>query len=181
MTPYFKCRREAEAVLFALPSEVRWLNLRPSVIYGDDCASAKMFRLMALSPLHVLPMSGAQTLQPVHIDDIAQAVTRWIADKHAQSMSVNATGAQTTTIRGMLDSYRQQLGHGNAVHLSVPAPLVRLGARLGDLLPFSPLCSDTLAMLNAGNTGDNATFAALLGRLPLPMDIFIHSEQNRWL
>lgn len=165
-TAYFRCRREAEAVLFATPPPLRWLNLRPSVIYGEDGASAKMFRLLAALPVHALPMGGVQTLQPVHIDDIVAAVCCWLADEHAGRQCINATGAQPTTMRGMLDSYRQQSGHGGALHVPVPALLVKLGARIGDFLPFSPLCTDTLTMLNAGNTGDNLAFARLLGRPP---------------
>ena len=173
MTAYFQRRREAEAVLFATPAPLRWLNLRPSVIYGEDGASAKMFRLLAALPVHALPMGGVQTLQPVHIDDVVAAVCRWLDDDLAGRQCVNATGATATTMRGMLDSYRQQSGRGNALHIPVPGVLVKLGARIGDFLPFSPLCTDTLTMLNAGNTGDNFAFAHLLGRQPLAFSGFI--------
>ncbi len=173
MTPYFQRRREAEAALFMSPSSLRWLNLRPSVIYGEDGASAKLFRLLASLPLHALPMGGRQTLQPVHIDDIVAAVCRWLADENAGSHCVNAAGAEATTMRGMLDSYRAQSGRGPALHMSVPGALVSIGARVGDMLPFSPLCTDTLTMLNAGNTGDNSAFSQLLGREPLSFTHFI--------
>jgi uncharacterized protein YbjT (DUF2867 family) len=172
-TPYFRYRREAESVLFALPDSTRWLNLRPSVIYGEDGASARMFRMLAALPVHGLPGGGRQTLQPVHIDDVVQAVCRWLDDSSASSLSVNAAGAEATTMRGMLDSYRQQMGKGAALHVTVPGPLVALGARLGDFLPFSPLCSDTWKMLNAGNTGDNQLFERLLSRAPRGYSHFI--------
>jgi uncharacterized protein YbjT (DUF2867 family) len=170
---YFARRREAEAVLFASPSDMRWLNLRPSVIYGDDGASARMFRLLASLPVHGLPMGGKQALQPVHIDDVCAAVRNWLADVDAQNLSVNAAGPEVVTMRGMLDSYRQQLGRGKALHIHVPGLFVKLGARLGDFVPSIPLCSDTLTMLNAGNTGDNSGFARLLGREPLHYSRFI--------
>jgi len=171
--PYFHWRRETEAALFAMPASIRWLNLRPSAIYGEDGASARMFRLLAKLPLHSLPMGGQQQLQPVHIDDIVAAVCHWLADENARSLCVNAAGAEVVSMRGMLDSYRQQMGHGAAWHIVVPGVFVKLGARLGDFLPFSPLCTDTLTMLNAGNTGDNSTFARLLGREPLSYRQFI--------
>lgn len=171
--PYFRHRREAEAVLFALPAPLRWLNLRPSAIYGEDGDSARMFRVLAALPLHALPMGGTQQLQPVHVDDIVDAVCRWLADDNAQSLTVNAAGAEATTLRGMLASYRQQSGRGPAWHLAVPEALITLGARCGDWLPSSLLCSDTLAMLKEGNTGDNSAFAQVLGRAPLHLDQFI--------
>lgn len=175
-TPYFQRRREAEAVLFTLSPAIRWLNLRPSVIYGEDGTSARMFRLLASLPVHGLPMGGNQQMQPVHIDDVVEAVGRWLDDAEATSQSVVASGKEIATMRGMLDSYRQQLGHGEALHIPVPAFLVRLGARVGDYIPSSPLCSDTLTMLEAGNTGDNSDFAALLGREPLSYREFIAKQ-----
>ncbi|MEY4643150.1 MAG: hypothetical protein RLZZ227_3144 [Pseudomonadota bacterium] len=176
--PYFQRRREAETVLFASPPALRWLNLRPSVIYGEDGASARMFRLLAALPVHGLPMGGTQQLQPVHIDDVVDATLRWLADDQAQSQSVNAAGAEAVTMRGMLDSYRRQLGYGPALHMHVPGFMVKLGARLGDLVPASPLCTDTLTMLNAGNTGDNQRFAQLLGRQPLGCGDFIKKDKG---
>lgn len=164
--PYFTTRIAAEQALHSLPASVRWLCLRPSVIYGEDGTSARMFRRLAALPLHVLPMGGTQQLQPVHIDDICAAVTRWLADPEASSLKVDAVGAEPTTMRGMLDSYREQLHHGQAWHVSMPQCMVRMAARMGDHVPASPLCSDTYAMLAAGNTAPASGFAALLGRTP---------------
>jgi uncharacterized protein YbjT (DUF2867 family) len=172
-TAYFSTRLRAEQSLATLPPHTRWLCLRPSVIYGEDGASARMFRMQAKLPVHALLMGGHQTLQPVHIDDICAAVTRWLADPNAASGVVAAVGAEATDMRGMLDSYRQQLGHGPAWHWSVPPLLATTAARIGDLIPASPLCSDTLAMLSAGNTADASAFTKLLGRTPKSYRQFI--------
>ena len=82
--PYFSTRLAAEAGLQALPYSVRTLCLRPSVIYGEDGASAIMFRQMARLPVQFLPMGGVQTLQPVHIDDICAAISIWLANPEAR-------------------------------------------------------------------------------------------------
>jgi uncharacterized protein YbjT (DUF2867 family) len=172
-TLYFQTRRAPEAYLNNLPDTIRWLILRPSVIYGDDGASAKMFRFQAGLPIHTLPAGGKQSLQPVQIDDICAAVNRWLADADAHSQTVAAVGLEATDMRGMLDSYRQQLHHSKALHISIPAFLVKLTARLGDFIPASPLCSDTLTMLNAGNTEDTREFTKLLGYSPRSYRTFI--------
>ncbi|MCK9189901.1 NAD-dependent epimerase/dehydratase family protein [Acidithiobacillus sp.] len=172
-TAYFSTRLLAEQVLATLPARLRWLCLRPSVIYGEDGTSAKMFRTQANLPVHGLPMGGRQRLQPVHIDDICSAVSHWLSDPNAASQIVEAVGAEATDMRGMLDSYRQQLGYGSALHISIPSLLVKMAARIGDHIPASPLCSDTLKMLSAGNTADAASFAKLLGRAPRSYREFI--------
>lgn len=177
-TPYFQCRRAPEASLNALPDNIRWLILRPSVIYGEDGASAKMFRFQASLPIITLAAGGNQSLQPVHIDDICEGVCHWLADPDAKSQTVTCVGQEATDMRGMLDSYRQQLHHSRALHISIPAFLVGLSARVGDFIPASPLCSDTLTMLNAGNTGDANEFAKLLGRPPRSFRSFICLDNN---
>lgn len=171
--PYFTTKLQAEQALNALPASLRRLCLRPSVIYGEDGASATMFRNQAKLPLLVLPTGGSQKLQPVHIDDICEAVTRWLGNADATTQTVNAVGAEPTTMRGMLDSYRAQLGHGPALHVAMPAFMMRLAARIGDHVPASPLCSDTLAMLAVANTAPADEFTTLLGRPPRSYRAFI--------
>jgi len=171
--PYFTTRVPAERALRALPASVRWLCLRPSVIYGEDGASARMFRQLAKLAVHVLPMGGAQALQPVHIDDICTAVRQWLEQPHANSATVDAVGAEATTMRGLLDSYRAQMLRRPACHVAMPGSLVRLAARAGDYIPASPLCSDTYAMLAAGNTAPATSFAGLLGHAPRSYREFI--------
>lgn len=163
---YFQSKLLAEQALHRLSAQLPYLCLRPSVIYGDDGASAQLFRLLAKLPLHALPEGGRQALQPVHIEDIAAAVIAWLKNSQAASLTVAAVGAEATDMRGMLDSYRAQMAYPPAWHLAVPRMMVKLAARLGDAIPASPLCSDTLTMLNSNNTADVAAFAQLLGRLP---------------
>lgn len=163
---YFNTKLLAEQALRNLPPSVRTLCLRPSVIYGEDGDSARMFRRLARSPVHALPMGGRQGLQPVHIADICVAITRWLMDDEAVSQMVSAVGSEATDMRGMLDSYRQQMGLRAAWHLDVPEFLLKPIARLGDYIPASPLCSDTLAMLAGDNTTDVKAFAELLGYAP---------------
>ncbi|MEQ1559114.1 MAG: NAD-dependent epimerase/dehydratase family protein [Methyloglobulus sp.] len=177
-TAYFQTRRKPEDFVRNLPEPMRWLITRPSVIYGEDGASAKMFRLQASLPVHTLPAGGKQRLQPVHIDDICEAVARWLTDPDAESQIVTCVGAEATDMRGMLDSYRQQQGKGNALHIGVPYALVKLAAKIGDFIPASPLCSDTLTMLNAGNTGDATAFTQLLGRPPRSYRTFLADEAS---
>jgi hypothetical protein len=73
----------------------------------------------------------------------------------------------------MLDSYRQQQQKSKALHITIPSWLIGLFAQVGDFYSASPLCSDTLTMLNAGNTGDAKLFTKLLGRSPRSYRQFI--------
>ena len=85
----------------------------------------------------------------------------------------DAVGAEPTTMRGMLDSYRSQLLLRPAWHVAMPRSMVKLAARVGDHIPASPMCSDTYAMLAAGNTADADAFAKLLDHKPRSYREFI--------
>lgn len=172
-TAYFSTRIAAEAALHRLPSQTRYLCLRPSVIYGEDGASAKLFTILAKLPIHGLPMGGSQALQPVHIGDVCAAVAQWLSNPNAINQTVDVVGAEATTMRGMLDSYRAQLERKPALHISVPAVFIKTAARIGDYIPASPLCSDTLTMLMAGNTASASGFTNLLGHAPRSYQTFI--------
>jgi uncharacterized protein YbjT (DUF2867 family) len=171
--PYFTTRIAAERALQALPPSVRRLCLRPSVIYGEDGESSKMFRQMAKLPVQALPMGGNQELQPVHIDDICSAVTQWLNDPNAVTQTVDAVGAEATTMRSMLDSYRQQMHYRPALHLAIPSWVMGVVAKAGDYIPSSPMCSETFQMLSVSNTADVTGFANLLKHSPKSYREFI--------
>lgn len=156
-----------------IQNSTRYLILRPSVIYGEDGGSAKLFRFLARMPIHCLPAGGKQKLQPVHIDDICQTVVNWLDDDAAISQTVDCVGLEATDMRSLLDSYCQQQNHKVYSHISIPEVFVKLAAKAGDFIPASPLCSDTLTMLNAGNIGDPTQFSDLLGKQPRSYRTFI--------
>ena len=64
----------------------------------------------------------------------------------------------------LIASLRAQSGHGKAGVLPLPEPLTRLSARLGDLVPASPWCSESLAMLGTDNVADATVLQGLLER-----------------
>jgi hypothetical protein len=50
--------------------------------------------------------------------------------------------------------------------LSIPMPLVRVGAHIAGVSAMSPLDGETLSMLEAGTRGDPEATRSLLGREP---------------
>ena len=175
---FLDSRVEAEERLRTLSPPLSHLILRPSLIFAEDGASARLFTGLANLALHPLPDTRNALLRPVHIDDIVHATARWLADPHAISASVAAVGREEATLSDLLASYRQQLGHTPAWHIRLPPILMRLAARLGDLIPGSLLCSETLSMLEAGNTADDAAFAHLLGRPPRSFRDFFTTDPH---
>ena len=170
---YHRTKKQADDFLATLP--IAWTIVQPSLVYGPGGSSAKLFNTLAALPIIVLPGRGEQCVQPIHIDDLCAAIVNLAAVPRADHQIVALVGARPFSLRDMLDSLRQQMSLPATPMLSVPMPLVKLGAALGNLLPHSLLDSATLQMLERGNTAPANAITALLGHPPRAVNEFIDS------
>ncbi len=173
--PYMQSKQAADDFLQTL--NLDWAILRPSLIYGEDGASTRMFMLLSRMPVVMLPEGGKQILQPVHIDDIAQAVVKLLSPNTQPVRAIiECVGAEAVTLGGLITSYRTQRGGKAPSIWAVPGLMLNSMAWLGDRIPALPVGSDTLAMLAAGSTGDGKHFAELLVHPPRSYRIFLREQ-----
>ncbi len=173
-TAYMRTKGQAQAHLLNL--SIPSLIVRPSLVYGQDGDSAKMFRLLARLPVVAVPGQGESWVQPVHIDDIAQLVVRQINQEFAWSSParvVDAVGVERMTYREMIACYRAQISGQRAWVLPIPWGVMHTVAKLAQYVPASALEPETLQMLQAGSFSDVAGFAELLGRMPRHPNTFL--------
>ena len=166
-TPYMQSKQTADDFLQTL--DMGWAILRPSLIYGKDGASTRMFMLLSHMPLLMLPDGGRQIVQPVHIDDVAQAVVNLLAPGTSSPplrQIMECVGAENVTLAGLISSYRTQRGNKAPLIFAVPKIMLNTIAWIGDRIPALPVGSDTLEMLAAGSCGNADRFSKLLGRAP---------------
>ena len=136
-----------------------------SIVFGKAGASTELFLNLARLPLLVLPQAVQRArVQPVAVQDLAEAVARLVSTPTHRGV-LTATGPTPLSLSDFIASLRQQLGHNPARVWALPEPLARLSARMGDLIPASPWCSDTLAMLGQDNVGPAQALQDVLGRL----------------
>lgn len=168
---YHRSKKAADDFLADLP--LQSVILQPSLVYGPGGASARLFNLLASLPLIALPGGGRQRVQPVHVDDLVDAVLALLLRPLPSGTRLPVVGLHAVSLRQFLESLRRGLGLGPAVILVLPMPLARVAARIGNHLPASLLHEETLQMLERGNTADAAMLTQLLQRLPLPVEAFI--------
>ncbi|NMG75921.1 SDR family oxidoreductase [Aromatoleum diolicum] len=159
---YFASKRMADEALKTLP--LQWVILRPGLVYGEAGRSARAFRMWASLPLLPLPGEGRQTVQPLHIDDLAALVSWAVHSDAAPGRCVDAPGPDRCSLSSMLLAYRAQMDLPAPVQLSIPASVMRLAARIGSRLRGSWLTADTWSMLQRGNVGDPTRVTSVLGR-----------------
>ncbi|MGU3780710.1 SDR family oxidoreductase [Burkholderia metallica] len=173
-TRYFATKHAADSFLQTLPIDFR--IVRPALVYGTDGASARLFRMLASLPVHVLPAGGQQRLRPVHVDDLAEVVARCVDAPAAGRPVIEVVGRDEVEYREMLARYRAALGFPPAARVTLPGPLAGAAAVLLGMLPGAMFTRDTWTMLRGGNTGDPAAVTAMLGRAPRGIDGFIGAQ-----
>ena len=166
-TQYARTKQAAEGCLKALAAQhkLQPAILRPSVVFGKGGDSSALFMNLARLPLALFPGPVLDArVQPVSVHDVAAVVVALLGPALSTTGTIECTGPESLTMGAFIASLRQQTGHNPAKILRLLPLLTRLSARIGDLVPASPWCSETLAMLGSDNVGDPALFEQLLGR-----------------
>jgi uncharacterized protein YbjT (DUF2867 family) len=171
---YFATKHEADETLLSLP--IDGVVVQPALVFGTGGTSARLFTLLASLPIIPLPGRGEQRIQPVHVDDLVDAMVA-LCEGATESKRVALVGREPLTFRQFLQSIRSQLGLRSTRLIPVPMIFMRTGAAIAKLHPRSLLDPETLDMLQGGNIADPAQTTALLKRPPRAVESFILGEQ----
>lgn len=152
-------------------------TVRPSLVYGADGTSSRLFLALATLPAVALPAARSSRVQPVHIGDLCAAVLA-LVERPSSAPPVPelaAVGPRAMSLAAYLaclsGGMAAAASHAEPRVLDVPMPLARLAAGLAALHPASAVTPDSLAMLaasaNGCNTSSPEAMRALLGGRPL--------------
>jgi hypothetical protein len=109
---------------------------------------------------------GEQLFQPIHTDDLAEAVVRCLAERALVRRTLDPVGPEVVSMRRLLEAIRAWLDLPPARVVRVPAWLVRVVARLGDMFGSGPITTTSVAQLDYGNVSDSVGFEAAIGFRP---------------
>jgi uncharacterized protein YbjT (DUF2867 family) len=172
-TAYHLSKKAADDYLATLP--IRAVIVQPSLVYGADGASARVFKAMASLPFAARLGNAPQLVQPIHVDDVVAAIVTLLrqrlyvepADAPPGGGTVRRialAGPQALPFVDYLATLRRAMGMNRLRVLPLPGALARLLARVGGRLPGALLDPDALRMLDRGNAADPAPTMRLLGR-----------------
>ncbi len=182
-------KRRADEFLLGL--RVSAAVVQPSLVYGPGGGSARLFDTLASLPLAPLPAGGRQAIQPIHIDDLVDALMALIeapatggptpndADRSGPPGTgrVALVGPEPVSLRELIAQLRRSMGLGELHVLPIPAPLVSMSAVVVGRLPFGLFDAESWQMLQRGNTASPDATTALLGHPPRPIAGFVEREQ----
>ncbi|WP_258396924.1 SDR family oxidoreductase [Cupriavidus alkaliphilus] len=176
LTDFHRSKRTADQHLLGLGIDA--VVLQPSLVFGADGTSAQLFCALATLPCLALPGGGGQPVQPVHVDDVAQAIVALLAEWGGaapwRSGRLALVGPAPMPLAGYLQALRHSLGlRGKAWLLPLPRALARAVMPLAERATGGVLGRDALTMLDQGSVADPSALARVLGRPPRAVPAFI--------
>ena len=149
-------------------SSLEWMVLRPSWAYGpEDKALNKFVAMARFSP--VIPQLGMapQRVQPVHVDDIALAVTR-IFERSSSGKIYEIGGPEVMTMNEIIKTLLHVMGVRRAV-VPVPLALAKLGTAPLIALPKPPMTPQGIEFAVQDGIVDTTALREDLGVEPVPL------------
>lgn len=151
---YIRARGRGErAVQQAFPGAT---IVRPSAMFGPgDALFGTLAHLARLLPVMPLIGGGHTRLQPVFVEDVAEAIARILADPETAGRTYELAGPNVYTMRELVMIVLRIIGRRRAL-VSVPFAVAELQARLFELLPNQPLTTGQVDLLRVDNVAGGA-------------------------
>ncbi|MFP3943249.1 MAG: complex I NDUFA9 subunit family protein [Alphaproteobacteria bacterium] len=128
--------------------------LRPSIMFGPEDGFFRRFAAMAALPglvAPVLPLMGGRTkFQPVHVDDVADAVVTCLRDAHTAGRIYELGGPEVLTFREWMELMLEVIERKKPL-MPVPMFMARIMGFFMGMLPNPPLTLDQVRQLKIDN------------------------------
>jgi len=173
MSRYIRSRGEGElAVRKAFPGAV---IIRPAVMFApDDGFVSRIVTLLRRSPVFPMFGHGQTRVQPVHVEDVAEAVARILSTTDPPP-TIECGGARVYTYEELLRSIAQTAGIKPAL-VPVPFPVWHTLARAAELLPNPPIARNQIELMHIDNVASLALPGlADFGIVPEPIESVVRS------
>ena len=164
----FRTKGRAEGAIRA--SGLSFTILRPSLVYGpDDRAVNLIAQSIKLMPLvAIVPGDGRQKLQPVLVDDLAEAVALAIVERRGLGGTYAIGGPELLSFDEFVRILMEVLGaRRTIVHL--PRQLLYAAGTIAQNLPFPLFSHDAADFLLADNACDNGPLLREFGLRLTPL------------
>lgn len=133
-------------------SGIAYTIFRPSALFGEgDGFFSAIAGLMKLSPvIFPSPGDGKTIFQPIWIQDLATCVVKSLDDARTINQTIELGGLEHLTYDAIVRAIAGALGTRRAI-VHVPLPLMRVPVFFFDFLPYPPVSSSQLRLLNVPN------------------------------
>lgn len=178
-SPYIRSRGEGEAaVRAAFPGA---FVIRPAVMFAPDDAFVTVI-IRLLRQLRIVPMfgNGHTKLQPVHVEDVAEAIARMLQQSTPSSANTfECGGPRVYSYRDLLRTIAVESGL-KPLLIPMPFPVWHALARTAEFLPTPPVTRNQIELMQI-DTIASPQFPGLkeLGITPQPLEATVRQVADR--
>jgi NADH dehydrogenase len=153
-SPYIRARGRGELVVSqAFPSAT---IVRPSAMFGPgDALFGTLADIVRLLPVVPLIGGGRTRLQPVYVEDVAEAIVRMLADSGTAGQTYELAGPGVYTLRELV-GFALRLMDKRRLLVPLPFAVAGIQARLFEFLPSPPLTTSQVDLLRVDNLASGA-------------------------
>ena len=147
---------------------------RPALVYGpDDHFFSRFIPLVRRAPAIPLIGAGRTRFQPMHVDDVAEAIARMIEVPEAIGSTYDLGADEVYALRELIERLCDALGRHPRL-VPVPFGVAEAGARFTQWLPNAPLTADQVRLLMTDKVmSKGAETPVSLGVRPRTLDTFL--------
>lgn len=148
--------------------------VRPALVYGPGDHFFTRFALLARHAPAIPLIGGGHTrFQPMHVDDVAEAMARVLEEPGAAGRAFELGGDEIFSFRELIERLCRAIGRRPWL-VPVPFPLAVAGAYATQWLPHAPLTVDQVRLLKTDKViGDPQGAPATLGIRPRRLESFL--------
>ena len=151
---YIRSRGEGERAVAAAFADA--IIVRPAVMFGrEDALITTLVGLLQRLPAVPMFGRGRTRLQPVHVEDVAEAIARMLQPGAAGAVTYELAGPRIYTYAELLAVVAARLARRPAL-LPMPFPLWHVLARIGEMLPGSPLQRSQVELMEVDTVASGA-------------------------
>jgi NADH dehydrogenase len=163
--PYLRSKGEGQAIVTG--SGIAHVVLQSSLLFGEGDDFFPRLAFSLLFPVVPVPGDGTSRFQPVHVDDVAQALVAAVERPEIAGV-YEIGGAEPVTYDEMLAEAMRGVGKRRPT-LHVPVPLMKPPAFLmGLVMPDPPVTVAQLDLLGVDNTPRHNALEPVFGVRPRP-------------
>lgn len=148
-SPYIRARGRGEfAARQAFPGAT---VVRPGAMFGPgDALFGTLADIVRLFPVVPLIGGGRTRVQPVYVEDVAEAIARVLAERGSAGQTYELAGPGAYTLRELV-GFVLRLVDKRRLLVPVPFAVAEVQARLFELLPSPPLTTSQVDLLRMDN------------------------------
>ncbi len=153
-SPYIRARGRGEVIVRqAFPGAT---IVRPGAMFGPgDALFGTLAALARLLPALPLIGGGSTRLQPIFVEDVAEAISSILSDPGTVGRTYELAGPKVYTLHELVNMTLQLMGKRRLL-VPIPFAVAEVQARLFEFLPNPPLTTGQVDLLKTDNVASGA-------------------------